>query len=516
MAVSQETPIFAICGGGAFDKLRRSSRFAPNTPMAHGGTGQAWGFRICQFRVGNGVIFFDWRQETGEPFWNAIADFVVICLNSEMWAGRDWRVPWAMHRKSDHKRGFRSSPREVIDDFAGGPNSHIDSLSGPSSRLIAWSRGQLEPTFREMSLNAAILAKRGSYAAVSGLQTLPPTSASRWHLTPGAEGNGRRDQLFCQPSEMSVRSRRFATERSNPAAQERDLAARNSAIAEQARKWRNRECDNESRAREAVSTRGKHGAIRSPKKSDNCGGGATPDFDDFLLRLDDVSSLQALGAAIQTAVLDIGVRTFAYHQIRPRCRSLAQREDPNDRSYYAEGYPDYHFANFGFARRHAMFSVVPVTWELLIKRGRSTTSHKPVLDQLTACGPHSAIPIPIHGPEGSLAAFTFATDIAADPRGDFWLRHRLQLQAMSYHIHETIARVRPDRSTNSSTPMLTDREAECLLWAARGKTKWEVGRILSVSENTVRFHLRNAMQKLGVSSVIHAATMATRSGAINP
>ena len=55
---------------------------------------------------------------------------------------------------------------------------------------------------------------------------------------------------------------------------------------------------------------------------------------------------------------------------------------------------------------------------------------------------------------------------------------------------------------------LTERENEVLLWVTEGKTSWEIGRILSISERTVKFHLSNIYRKLGVTSraqaIVHA------------
>jgi LuxR family quorum sensing-dependent transcriptional regulator len=43
---------------------------------------------------------------------------------------------------------------------------------------------------------------------------------------------------------------------------------------------------------------------------------------------------------------------------------------------------------------------------------------------------------------------------------------------------------------------LSKVEAEVLRWAARGKTAWETGRILGLSERNVRWHLEEAQRKL--------------------
>ena len=62
---------------------------------------------------------------------------------------------------------------------------------------------------------------------------------------------------------------------------------------------------------------------------------------------------------------------------------------------------------------------------------------------------------------------------------------------------------------------LSPRECECLTWAARGKTAWEISVILSVSERTVKFHLSNASAKLRVNNTTHAVARAINAGIIS-
>jgi DNA-binding CsgD family transcriptional regulator len=45
-------------------------------------------------------------------------------------------------------------------------------------------------------------------------------------------------------------------------------------------------------------------------------------------------------------------------------------------------------------------------------------------------------------------------------------------------------------------PKLTPREREVLQWTMGGKTSWEIGQILAMSEHTVNFHVKNSMRKL--------------------
>ncbi|WP_447726031.1 LuxR family transcriptional regulator [Sphingomonas koreensis] len=48
-------------------------------------------------------------------------------------------------------------------------------------------------------------------------------------------------------------------------------------------------------------------------------------------------------------------------------------------------------------------------------------------------------------------------------------------------------------------PVLTDRQRDCILWAARGKGDWEIGRILGISEETVARHIRQGCERYGVN-----------------
>lgn len=68
---------------------------------------------------------------------------------------------------------------------------------------------------------------------------------------------------------------------------------------------------------------------------------------------------------------------------------------------------------------------------------------------------------------------------------------------------------------NAQIPALTPKELEVMKWTLHGKTAWEVGMIMSLSENTVRFHTTNATRKLGVSSKHQAALKCKIAGLIS-
>ncbi len=58
---------------------------------------------------------------------------------------------------------------------------------------------------------------------------------------------------------------------------------------------------------------------------------------------------------------------------------------------------------------------------------------------------------------------------------------------------------------------LTQREADVLLWIAKGKTNREIGQILEMSPRTVNKHLEQIFKKLGVENRTSAAALAIKS-----
>lgn len=63
---------------------------------------------------------------------------------------------------------------------------------------------------------------------------------------------------------------------------------------------------------------------------------------------------------------------------------------------------------------------------------------------------------------------------------------------------------------------LTEREREILGHLARGGSNREIGLALGISENTVRAHLRNILEKLHLHNRIQAAAYAIREGLVAP
>jgi DNA-binding NarL/FixJ family response regulator len=63
---------------------------------------------------------------------------------------------------------------------------------------------------------------------------------------------------------------------------------------------------------------------------------------------------------------------------------------------------------------------------------------------------------------------------------------------------------------------LTPRETEVLPLVAEGLANKEIAAELGISENTVKFHLRNILEKLHAESRTEVAARAVREGLVGP
>ena len=89
------------------------------------------------------------------------------------------------------------------------------------------------------------------------------------------------------------------------------------------------------------------------------------------------------------------------------------------------------------------------------------------------------------------------------------------LQLMAVHAQAAADRLLVPQGADAQRPRLTAREMEILQWTRAGKSAWQTGVLLSISEATVNFHLRNLCQKLGVASKHQAVLRALALGLIH-
>lgn len=158
--------------------------------------------------------------------------------------------------------------------------------------------------------------------------------------------------------------------------------------------------------------------------------------------------------------------------------------------------------------RHARVTATPYEWDSLRMQD---SEERLVLIEACDAGLRHGICMPIHEPWGRVFLIVVAT--SSNSKQPTSVRPLLHAMAVLFHARYSVLAGSQD---SPQSIRLTLREQECLLWSARGKSSWGISRLISVSEHTVNFHLKNAMGKLGTSSRVAAAVKAMSLGLISP
>jgi LuxR family quorum-sensing system transcriptional regulator CciR len=66
----------------------------------------------------------------------------------------------------------------------------------------------------------------------------------------------------------------------------------------------------------------------------------------------------------------------------------------------------------------------------------------------------------------------------------------------------------------NATAHLTHRQLECIVLVARGKSDWEISKILGLSEHTVKDYIKEARERYDVPTRIQVVMRALYDGAI--
>jgi LuxR family transcriptional activator of bioluminescence operon len=177
--------------------------------------------------------------------------------------------------------------------------------------------------------------------------------------------------------------------------------------------------------------------------------------------------------------------------------------------YDEEGY-----ANVDPTVSHCAKTSIPIIWKNEIYKGRKEAR---VRSEAKDCGLVSGVSFPVHGSRGETAMLSLSTSRESREAQEDIIAMMGKAQLLTCYLHEAVQRIVLSKGPIPLKKInLTDREKECLLWAAEGKTGWEIANIIRISERTVTFHLQNAVQKLGVVNRQQAISRALSMGLIEP
>jgi DNA-binding CsgD family transcriptional regulator len=161
--------------------------------------------------------------------------------------------------------------------------------------------------------------------------------------------------------------------------------------------------------------------------------------------------------------------------------------------------------------QHCKRGALPIVWN----QGTYVNHGAPELwEEQAAFGYCNGIALAMHFPEGR--HFLIGVDRSQGLPGDARELTRIvaDLQLFAVHAQDAAMRLFAPPSHQIERPNLTPREVEALQWTMEGKTAWEVGAILGISERTAVLHLQNAMRKLEAVNKHQAVLKALRLGLI--
>lgn len=224
----------------------------------------------------------------------------------------------------------------------------------------------------------------------------------------------------------------------------------------------------------------------------------------FIDLISSAGDAEGFSNAMATAATAMDLSCFAYLAL-PRRLS----KEPLVISTYPSGWVTHylhsHYERLDPVITQALQNPEPFRWGLGLTARQLSSAQQELFYEASEFGIRFGFTVPIHDGHGPIATLTFATD-ERRPQFESCINSHarvLQLMAMYFHAHVR-RKLLGDRRIGEA--LLSPRELECLEWAAEGKSAWEIGQILGISRYTVAYYLENAKEKLGVRTIVQAAT----------
>jgi LuxR family transcriptional regulator, quorum-sensing system regulator SolR len=156
-------------------------------------------------------------------------------------------------------------------------------------------------------------------------------------------------------------------------------------------------------------------------------------------------------------------------------------------------------------------AVRPFSWTDVVEQTTLSAAQMEFMNHCRELKVHSGIVYPFHGPGHQLDIISISRRIhePANPEISSLL-HAVSVQTWSRFLELT----NEQTFVNLQSTPLTTRELEVLRRHKDGKSRTEIGEILSISVKTVDFHMCNAMAKLGACNPMSAVVIALQRGLI--
>jgi DNA-binding CsgD family transcriptional regulator len=203
------------------------------------------------------------------------------------------------------------------------------------------------------------------------------------------------------------------------------------------------------------------------------------------------SSIDDLHEALARAAGDMGFDRFALSlEIGCGADSSASLLVHDYPASWADVYIGFNLAATDPVRRAAERSVLGFGWQNILDLVPMTDIERTTFETGRRHGLADGFTVPRHLPGDVIGSCSFVTGLGKSlPQAMLIVAEMLGAMAIAS------ARRLSGWAGRPGHPKLTDRQRDCVLWAARGKTDWEISRILGISHETVIQHLKDARER---------------------
>ena len=227
---------------------------------------------------------------------------------------------------------------------------------------------------------------------------------------------------------------------------------------------------------------------------------------EFVADLDAAATSAAVTPLFQTYAGKLGFTNAI-------CMRVPEKGEQLDSTFLLNSFPSdwvRHYDEQGYIKadpvvRELFLSYQPFSWSEMAQRRQIGPLERKIMAESADAGMREGFVVPIYQGGGYTGLVSYAGRepvITEESRGAVTLA--------SIYLHNKLSSLR--RRQEHDTYDLTERELECLRWAAAGKSDWEIGQILLISAKTVNYHIENAKRKFGVATRVQAIVCALRYG----
>ena len=237
-------------------------------------------------------------------------------------------------------------------------------------------------------------------------------------------------------------------------------------------------------------------------------------IEQYISEIDSSQNIEDICCALRKHLEPQGFECFTY-------ALLLSPRGPLKKPIYISTYPADWVAHYienqypskDLVNRYVIGTLRPFLWNSLSQHDSFSQTQRKIFNEATEFKIQSGGSLPIHGPGQAKASFAVASYLPENEFAQLFLTQRHELHLVATYAHERILDIGLEKS-ESPTFKLSPREIDVLIWTAQGKTAWEISKILSLSEDTVKGYIKGACRKLNTNNKTHAIAVALMNGLI--